>query len=171
MAMALVSDLHPPSWLAHPVAFMRHENAPDRRDRIGQWALDVKRDSFTGTVSCSLKAPRMSFDRAAVTFQFSPRTETFDAVYRVDAGPALSWRISAMALAAHGVRLQNDDALNPSGGRVILPYSAVVGAKTVWIRPGPKARPRPFTIEGLSTAVAAARQAGCGADFTGALAE
>ncbi len=169
MAMALMFDFHLPSWLGHPVEL--RPPAGDVRGRIGPWTLEVKRDQFTGQISCSLQAPRMRFDRAAVTFRFSPRTETFDAVYRVDAGPPHSWRLSAMALAAHGVPLQTDDARNPSGGLVTLPYSALVGGKTVWIRPSAKARAWPFKIEDLTSAVNTARSSGCGADFTGALSE
>ncbi|QUD90434.1 hypothetical protein [Phenylobacterium montanum] len=175
MPVALVADLHLPSWLGHPVELHRRPAPPgvpeDARQRFGPWTLNVKHDRFTGQVSCVLSAPRMSFDRAAVTFQFSPHTETYDAVYRVDTGPAFSWRLSAMALASHGVKLETDDPTNPSGGRVILPYSAVVGGKTVWIRPSDKKRAWPFRIDDLAPAVAAAKTAGCGAGFVGAVAE
>ena len=174
MAMALVTDLHLPSWLGHPVELHRRPapgGGPENtRQQIGQWTLAVKHDRFTGALSCSLTAPQMSFERAALTFRFSRRTETFDAVYRVDAGPAFSWRLSAMALAAHGVQLQTDDAANPSGGRVILPYSALVGGKTVWIRPSEKQRAWPFRIDDLASAVTAAKDAGCGTEFVGAVA-
>jgi len=170
MAMALLFDFHLPAWLGHPVE-LRRPAGGEARGRIGPWTLQVKRDGFTGQVTCSLVAPRMSFDHAAVTFRFSPRTETFDAIYRVDAGPAHSWRPNAMALAAHGVQLQSDDARNPSGGRVTLPYTALVGGKTVWIRPSAKARAWPFRIEELTSAVNAAKSSGCGADFTGPVSE
>ena len=169
MAIALVHDFHLPSWLGHPVTLER--SATHDRNQIVPWRLEVKHDPFTGAISCSLRAPRMSFDHGALTFQFSRSTDTFDAIYRIDAGQPFSWRISAMSLAAHGVQIQNDDPANPSGGRVIIPYNALIGGQTVWIRPGPKAAAWPFKIEGLTAELMAAKSQGCPAGFTGALSE
>lgn len=172
MAIALANDLYLPSWLGHPVELHRtiKDHGPDRRGRsqIGQWTLDVKHDPFTAAVSCTLRAPHMTFEHAAVSFRFRPDTDTFNAMYRVDTGPAYSWRISAMALAAHGVQIQNDDIRNPSGGKVTVPYNALVGGKVVWVRPGPKVAATPFKIDDLPTAVTAARSQGCGVEFAGA---
>ncbi|HEY2661069.1 MAG TPA: hypothetical protein VGI79_15210 [Caulobacteraceae bacterium] len=172
MAIALAYDLYPPSWLGHPVELHRShkDHGPNGKGRsqIGQWTLDVKHDPFTGTVSCALRAPRMSFEHAAVSFRFWPSIDTFDAMYRIDSGPAYSWRISALALAAHGVKLQADDARNPSGGKVTVPYNALIGGKTIWVRPSPEAAATPFKIDDLPAAVAAARSQGCTAEFAGA---
>ncbi len=175
MAIALAQSLHLPSWLGHPVEIHRTERAPGAsnpaRRRIGQWTLEIKHDPFTGAISCALRAPRMNFEHAAVSFQFWPTIDTFGAEYRIDGGQAYSWRISAMALAAHGVKIQTDDARNPSGGKVTVPYNALIGGKTIWIRPGPKASATPFKIDDLPAAVAAARSQDCGAAFAGAAAE
>ena len=172
MAMILAHDLHLPAWLGHPVEFSApHRPGNVTRSRLGRWVLVAKRDPFSGAITCTLRGERMSVAHSALTFEFSSRADTYDAAYRLDAGPAIPWRASAMTLAASGVRFDTGDAANPSGGLVSLPLGVVAGARTVWVRPSPKAHAVAFKIEDLGPALAAAKSAGCGAAFEPAAAE
>ena len=150
-----------------PSSLLRTDVRPASAARFGGWILKVARDPFTGARTCTLRAHRMAFDKGAVGFGFSPRLDTFEAVYRVDSGPPHAWRANVMTLAAHGVVFQTDDLPNPSGGLVILPISALRDAREVWIRPSPRSRPTAFRLQHLASALEVAQRRGCSPEFLG----
>jgi hypothetical protein len=133
--------------------------------KFGQWTLEIRSDPFIGATRCSLHAPRIDIRQAVAVFHFPRRTDTFDAMYKVDAGPAVSWRVNSMFIASHGARLETDDSSHPSGGEVAIPLPALDGATAVTIRPGPDERAHAFRLDGLSAALTGAGEAGCKADF------
>jgi hypothetical protein len=163
MAMPIVlPHLPPPSaWFSHgpstrPVAHRR---------RVGHWTLEVTSDPFTGAIGCRLHGRGMMLERGVMTFDFGADAHTFEAVYRIDQGPATPWRVNAMALAAAGASLQTDSLKNPSGGKVLTPLGPLIGARKITIRPSPTAEARTFTLADLGPALHAASAAGCGPDF------
>jgi len=164
MAMALPPLPNPIGWFHHPDS----TRPTTHRQRIGQWMLEVNHDPFTNQTWCRLKGHGMTYGPAAMTFKFDPHTDTFGAVYRIDQGPAISWRVNAMTLASRGVPLQTDALHNPSDGRVYVPTTALTGAQTIVIRPSPTSPTRAFDVSGLAGALNEARTAGCGAAFDAA---
>jgi hypothetical protein len=161
MAIAMADLANTVAWIAP------HDAAKPslRRTRIGQWTLVVRRDRFSGATNCELRARAMSYARGVVTFRFGRGVQTYDAIYRVDDGPAVSWRVNAMTLASTGALAQSDDLANPSGGRVVTPLSVLSGAQTITIRPALGKKPHTFKVADLPSAMAAAEAADCGPDF------
>jgi hypothetical protein len=135
------------------------------RQRIGQWTLETTRDPFTGSTSCRLRTGAMSYSRLAMTFQLGRRVDTFDAFYKIDQGPAVSWRVNAMVLAASGVLLQSENLSNSSGGRVAVPLSVLVRAGAIAIRASSQQNARVFSLKDLPAALGRAKAAGCGSEF------
>jgi hypothetical protein len=156
--------------MAHPAvpatAEMHRHALAVQHERFGGWALLVRRDDFTGQVSCELRDHRMFRLKSAMVFQFPRTIDTFDASYRVDGAPAISWRVNAMSLASGGVQFSDSSLANPSGGRVMIPLEALAGAHMVLIRPTATARPTSFYLRDLPAALAAMRTAGCEQDTT-----
>jgi hypothetical protein len=140
-------------------AEIRHHGA--QHGRTGQWELTVRRDDFAGQVRCHLRGRRMSVERTAMVFQLPGGRNTFDAAYRIDDAPAVSWRVNAMTLAADGVQFNHADLNNPSRGRVAIPLALLDGAGSVTIRATPGAPPARFDLHDLPAAVMAMRAAGC----------
>ena len=161
MAIVLPFPPTPVGWFSHASS----TTPRIERRRIGQWTLEIDHDPFTAQTSCRLHARSMTYGPAAMTFQFSPDQNTFDAIYRIDDGPPTPWRINAMTLASRGVVLQTDDLTNPSGGKVFAPTSALADAHSITIRPSPYARARTFNLADLPAALQAGAAAGCGAEL------
>jgi hypothetical protein len=161
MAITLPPLPNPIGWFSHPES----SRPTAHRERIGKWVLQVDHDPFTGQTWCRLKGGGMTYGPAAMIFKFDSHTDTFGAVYRIDGGPAVSWRVNAMTLASRGVTLQTDALNNPSGGRVYVPTAALAGAQTITIRPSPTLPTRTFDLSGLPGALGKAQAAGCGAAF------
>ena len=103
----------------------------------------------------------MVVDRGVVTFYFGDQARTFEALYKVDAGPAVSWRANAMVLASTGSLAMSEDLVNASGGRVPVPLSVLAGARSISIRISPKVRAREFSLADLPAALARAEAKGC----------
>jgi hypothetical protein len=160
---------HPPHDATAPAPASRAAKPRhgDQRFGLGHWVLTVHTDPFDGRVSCTLAAPRMEVSYGAVVFHFEHYIDTFPAEYRIDAGPGKSWRVNAAALAARGVALQTDDAVNPSGGKVAIPLSEVLHAEAVWIRPSVRERHARFLVGPLKQMVEAAGRLGCGPEIGG----
>jgi hypothetical protein len=151
----------PSAWFAH------HPSAKPttRRHKIGRWTLEVTHDPFTGVIGCRLLAHGMTLEAGVMRFDFGANVRTFEAVYRIDGGPATAWRANAMELAAAGAPLESESLDNPSGGRVLTPLKALIGARAIAIRPSPASEARTYQLVGLGQALHAAAGAGCGADF------
>ncbi len=142
-----------------------------RHERVGQWLLTVTRDPFAQTTVCDLRGRSMLLARGAMTFYFGGKTETLDALYKVDDGRAVSWRVNAVALAASGALTQSEDLANPSGGRVAVPVKTLAGARYISIRPSLHVRARVYSVADLPAALARADADGCGPGLTAAVAQ
>jgi hypothetical protein len=162
MTFTLPFPPNPAAWFAHGPA-----TTPTlHRRRVGQWTLEIIHDPFTDRTSCRLHAHAMTYGPVAVTFQFPASENTFGATYKIDDGPATSWRVNAMTLASRGVALQTEDLTNPSGGRVLAPVSALINAHSITIRPSAYLPARTFKLADLPAALEAGRAAGCGAELS-----
>jgi hypothetical protein len=147
------------------LSFHPHLSWPsDGRTHIGLWTYQVGVDRFTGLKSCRLSARHVSYAHQALTFQFASKIDTSESLYRLDGGPAQSWRVNAMTLASAGVALHDDSLVNPSQGLVRIPAHELANTGAVTIRATPRSRPVKFHIEGFAAALAAAEAAGCAAD-------
>ena len=132
---------------------------------LGRWALQLTRDPFKNTVRCRLSSHRVTVENAAVILQAPTRTNTFDAYYRLDAAAAVSWRVNAMELVAHGVAIEQESLSNPSGGRVAIPLRLAGSAQSITIRPSDRGRSFVFSLRWLDNAISQAKAMGCGSDF------
>jgi len=154
--------------LPNPIGWIQHTDSTRptvSRHRIGKWLLEVSHDPFTAQTWCRLKGGGMTYGPAAMTFKFDRGVDTFGAVYRIDNGPAVSWRVNAMTLASRGVPLQTDALHNASEGRVYVPTAALAGAQSITIRPAPTAPTRTFDLRALPAALDRAQTEGCAGAF------
>jgi hypothetical protein len=129
--------------------------------KTGDWTTKVRSDRFTGEISCSLQTSRIGFHRDTLVFRLGRDTDTSEAFFSVDGGPARSVREPRLENETHGFFLDSGPIDNPSGGRVALPLSVVRDAKQVRIRASPRHSPRAFDLAGFPAALAAAKAAGC----------
>lgn len=132
-----------------------------QRYQMQGWTVELKTDSFTGAVSCRLRAKDVTVDRGAAAFDFGGGVNTAEAVYRIDGGAARSGRIAMMDVAELGVRTITASPHNPTGGFVRIPAAELSGAASVAIRPNQYHAVRSFTLSGLDEALAAEKQRGC----------
>ena len=157
--------------LFNPARLTPHDTAPGNRKVnrtvIGKWTLTVSQDAFNGSVSCTLTAPGMVVERGAVAFQFSPKTDTSAAEYRLNDGAVVPVRSHLATLAGLGVQVSSDDLTNPSRGVVYVPVKVVGTSSFVWVRPEKRSPARVFKVRDLDTAVYAARAAKCDPSFLG----
>jgi len=150
--------------LAMPSVGSLESPPPQHVTHAGAWRLSTQYDRFADRTACSLQAPHAHYERHAVVFSFSGRTDTSAAVYRVDDGPPMTASDDEMELARLGFAVHQDDLNNPSGGLVRIPQSKLGGARTVSIQPRPRGPATKFDVEGLGDALAAAAKAGCVAE-------
>ena len=146
--------------------FQGHAQTVSQSYRIPAWQIRVTRDRFTSERRCVLaqgrtSAPTVSYAHGAVTFQFERRLNTTHAFFQLDNGPVRAWNSIYPELVQTGAALEGRSLDNPTGGKVLLPLALLKGAHTVTIRPVPKAKPRQFTIDGLSDALGSAHNLGC----------
>lgn len=148
--------------------FSHHTQASTSSYRIPAWDIHVVRDRFTGESRCALTQgargrPELSYSHGAVAFQFAHRLSTTKASFKIDDGPVRSWSSIYPELVETGATLEGRSLDNPTGGKVLLPLMQLIGAHTVTIRPTLRARPRLFSVDGLSGALATAKNLGCDA--------
>ena len=155
MSLALLLALA--LWPHHPREVVQH------RYGVDGWVLEIRKDSFSGDTRCRVQRGRLSYERQALVFHLPPRLNTFDAAYRIDAGPLILARDDAADLAAQGFALHDDDLANPSGGLVRIPARRLEGAKLVQIQTRPGVKPLRFRLYSLNAALDAAHRLGCGA--------
>lgn len=146
------------SLLPHPGGQVLTE-----RQRSGGWTLEVRRDSFSGAVSCRIAGPDAQAAHGVATFRFHQWVDTFHAQFKLDDGKVISAQAVGPEAAEHGARLWTDNISNPSDGRVAIPLDQLVSARAVTIRPNPHSRPRTFRLEGLHSLSDAAKSKGCDA--------
>lgn len=131
------------------------------RPDLGGWHLRVRRDRFTGEVSCRLADRGATYERGAVVFHLAPTVDTSAAVYRIDWGAPFHASDDAPELAHMGFALHLDELDNPSGGLVRVPVRKLVGARLVSIEPRPNGGNVRYKINGLSAALSVADHTGC----------
>ena len=157
--------------LFNPARLTPHDTASAsrkvNRTVIGKWTLTVSQDPFNGSVACTLSTPGMVVERGAVAFQFSPKTDTSAAEYRLNNGSVVPVRSHLATLAGLGVQVSSDDIVNPSHGMVYIPVKVVGTSSFVWVRPEQKSPARVFKVRDLDTALYAARAAKCDPSFLG----
>ena len=162
-ALALLPHLHLPNPPFGRLAPSRPpEVAKSRANLPGGWRLMRTDDRFTGAVGCKLEREDVRLFAGVVTFSFGHRTDTANAIYRLDGGPLRAAGELGPEVAGHGVSYISGDSWNPSDGRVRVPWTTLAGAQRIEIRANPKRRSRSFALDSLDAAVAAARQGGCG---------
>lgn len=125
------------------------------------WTLNVRHDGFSGTTSCLIKGRKMTYRHGVLTFHFSPRTDTANALYRVDQGPAQSVGLVAPEAAGLGAEFKSKNTKNPSDGKVHIPTSHLEAAQTVAVRPNKQRRATSFSLSGFEQAITVARQLNC----------
>ena len=128
----------------------------------GEWTLNVRTDSFTTGHVCKLTRPGIDYQRQTVILHLPARTDTTNAVYRIDAGPPVEARADDLQIVRLGFALQDDDLQNPSGGVIRIPVTRLVGARSVRVETAAFSRSRKFDLDGLDAALAAANAANCG---------
>jgi hypothetical protein len=169
MILALVMAIaHPQAADARPfvqpVAWHTHGAARPARQRyqVDNWLIDTVSDPFSNTIRCNIHAKNMRYVPGAVLFQLPRSVNTFNAKYRIDAGPVVSWRVHAMDLTSSGVAIQNSNLTNPSGGQVAIPIAVLALASAVAIQPAFNGKVYTFDLHALSAALSGAANAGCG---------
>lgn len=146
-----------------PYLHGRRDGAPRSHAsaRVGPWRIAVKKDRFSGDVTCSIGARGVSFRRDTLIFRLARAGDATNAVFRVDGGPARPISETFDTVEAHGFFPQRGWILDPQGGEAALPAAVVSRARAVTIRLAPKSHPRQFAIARLAEARAAAAAAGC----------
>ncbi len=129
---------------------------------LGPWRLTLERDGFSEAKRCTLTARggRLFYHPGAVGFALG-KSDLGDAMVRVDAGVAISFRDLLPELAAARVRISGRDMDRPTDGLVWVPISRLGNAGTVAIAPRFGGRVRRFTVAGFERLVAYARAQGC----------
>ena len=157
-ALAIALSGHANRFHRHPpVQRPPRVQVVKRHFTVAGWSLRTYRDTFTGTLSCSLATKTMRFRRDALIFASAPLatppTPMFESTAR---RPGRSPKGSARS--RRGVLPRRGWIDDPAGGDVALPVSWLKGAKQVDIRASWATRPRRFDVSRLAEALAAARR-------------
>ncbi len=125
------------------------------------WILYVRQDRFTGTTSCLMKGRKMTYRHGVLTFHFSRRTDTANALYRVDQGPARAVGLVGPEAAGLGAEFKSKNTKNPSDGKVHIPSAHLEAAQTVSVRPNKKRQATSFSLTGFDQALTVAKRLNC----------
>lgn len=125
------------------------------------WTVNIRRDNFTKTTTCTLKTRSVEFHSGVVVFRMGASVNTDDAWFRIDDGPARSVADLVRQDQDLGYFSGQGPIDNPSGGEVGLPRASLDGAKHVTIRATPRSAPRLFDLTALPDLLAAAKARGC----------
>lgn len=128
----------------------------------GAWRVAVSHDRFDDSVSCRVSRSGALYAPGAVILRLPSDVDTSAAEYRVDAGAAHVAVHRVEALGQPGAVGLHTALFNPSGGQVAVPEAEVLGARYVYVRPGPHEPVSRFTVAGLAQALDRARAKGCG---------
>ena len=165
LAIALLAPFHlsaPPNPFRPFKPGPRSEVRTEQARLDGGWRLSRTQDSFSGIVACRLEAQQVRFGGGVVTFSFGRRTDTANALFRVDGGPVRSIGQVGPEAAGLGAAIRSsNNTANPSDGRVVIPWSQLKSAARVDVRPNARSYHRTFMLDGLRTALDAARARGC----------
>jgi hypothetical protein len=149
------------------LAPVKHESQTvTERYQTPAWHIDATRDKFTHGLKCRLYQggrglPVVAYARGALAFQFSRGLNTTNADFQIDNGPVLPWTSVYPQLVGTGAPLTGKSLDNPTQGKVLLPVERLTGGHLVTIRAVPDHKPRRFSIDGFSDALASARSQGC----------
>jgi hypothetical protein len=132
----------------------------------GGWLLTVHTDTFTHAKTCQLETQAwgrsgVTVGRQALAFHFDPRLDTYDAWYSIDGRPPKAWRDQGAHLIQVGAMAAAEKLDNATGGAVVLPLDALVGAHSITVRPTLKHRPYVFDLTALWPVLASAEGLGC----------
>jgi hypothetical protein len=128
----------------------------------GAWTLRTRPDAFAQETSCRLVRGRATWERGVVVFHLGAKVNSAGAVYRIDDGAPISAAADQPAVAALGFAIWRDNLANPSAGVVQIPAAKLANAHLVTIEPRTHAlRTYSFPVDGLATAVDAAKAKGC----------
>jgi hypothetical protein len=132
----------------------------------GGWLLTVHTDTFTHAKTCQLETqawgrPSVTVGRQALAFHFDPRFDTYNAWYSIDGRLPQAWRDQAAKLIHVGAMATAEKLDNATGGAVVLPLDALVGAHNITVRPTLKHRPYVFDLNTLWPVLASAEALGC----------
>jgi len=147
------------------ISLFGHGQLNTSSQHVAGWTLKITRDPYADQTSCSLRKGRVIFERHSLVFDFGAGTDTDNAFFRLDGGAPHSLSEVKIEDERNGFFDNGVSLKDPLAGRVVLPVSAVADAKEVSIRLSPKYGPHTFDVRGLADALAAAKSAGCGADF------
>lgn len=136
------------------------------RVAIGDWRLDISRDSFSGYVSCRLwQAHRRAIYRGgAVGFRFPSRLSVSAATYRINGGELRRWRDDIPELVALNSPIDSGTMTRPYNGVVWIPWRLLAAANSVTIQPASGVTPRTFHLAGIRGLRATALARGCSPD-------
>lgn len=132
-----------------------------RHHHVGGWTVRVVWDRFTGDISCTVRKGRVELQNDVLIFHSPEWTDTSDAIFRIDGGPARSVHEATYEDQRRGYYRQGGPLANPSAGEVALPTYYVTGAKLVWIRPDARQEPWHFDVSRFADALALARSWKC----------
>ena len=144
-----------------PPGAERQDRTTVRTPLSGGYRLALVRDDFRKTVTCRLDAADVRYAGGVVTFSFGRRTDTANALFRIDDGPLRAAGELGPEAAGLGAPFYSSNISNPSDGRVRLPYRVLQGARAIAIRANDHRAHRTFPLVPLQAALAEARARGC----------
>lgn len=144
----------------------RHPKISHESTRLGDWRLDIAKNSFSGEIVCRLRARNLKgfYSAGAVGFRFKHKWNVEDAVYRIDDGEPRAVRDDLSDLVARGVPLDRGNMENASGGVVWIPYERLAEADTITIEARSDRRAVTFHFRGLASLHDLAQERGCTPD-------
>ena len=161
IALSLLAAFPNPLKALHLPHVARHDVVVED-SRTAGWRITARQDRFaSATPTCTLRRGSMSVQRGVVVFSFPRSTDTANAQFRLDDGALQTAGSVAVEVAGAGVQLVTPDLKNPSSGRVAIPLRVVEAAHKVSIRPNTRSSHRDFILDGLPTALEAAKTLGC----------
>jgi hypothetical protein len=132
-----------------------------RHHHVGGWTVRVMWDRFTGDIDCTVRKGPVELKNDVLVFHGPPWTDTTDAVFRIDGGPARSVHEATYDDQRRGYYRNGGPLENPSAGEVALPTYYVTNAKWIYIRADAKRAPDAFDVRRFPEALALARAQKC----------
>ena len=142
---------------------VRQYHKASQKYALGEWRVEIRRDSFTSRVTCRLHTRnyRMVYVPGAVGFRVGHKLDTTAAWYRVDGGEAVRWQDRYPQLIETGVPLSGPSLANPTGGVVWVPVGEVSKADIIDVQPDDRHRAKRFHMGAFALMLTAAKDNGC----------